>query len=216
MGIVPGGPSDNGKLKVGDVITEFNSEAIETSRDLPRIVAETPVGKTVPVKILRKADASRPAQPLTVDVTLGRLEDGEKLMADNASKADEGTEQADKSEKGGETSKSDGAKPDAETSKTAELLGMNLGAVGDDTRKTFGLAEDAKGVVVTKVAPNSAAAQKGIEAGSVIREVAQETVETVKDVTDKLEALRKDGRRNALFLLAASNGDLRFVVVPFE
>ena len=50
----------------------------------------------------------------------------------------------------------------------------------------------------------------------MIREVAQETVATVKDVADKLEKLKADGRRNALFLLAAANGDLRFVVVPFE
>ena len=213
MGIVPGGPSDNGKLKIGDVITEFNGEAIETSRDLPRIVAETPVGKNVPVKILRKADAAKPAEPLIVDVTLGRLEDGEKLMADSAPKEGEGGAQAGKD---GATSKAEGEKPDAAAPKAAELLGMTLGTVDAETRKNFGLAEDAKGVLVTKVAPNSAAAQKGVEAGSVIREVAQETVETIKDVTDKLEKLKADGRRNALFLLAASNGDLRFVVVPFE
>ena len=216
MGIVPGGPSDNGKLKVGDVIVEFNGEAIDTSRDLPRIVAETPVGKNVPVKILRKADASKPAEPLTVDVTLGRLEDGEKLMTENAAKTGEGGDQAAPSGKDGETSTADGAKPDAAAPKTAELLGMTLGAVDEQSRKTFGLAADAKGVLVTQVVPNSAAAQKGVEAGSVIREVAQEVVETVKDVTDKLEKLKTDGRRNALFLLAASNGDLRFVVVPFE
>ena len=216
MGIVPGGPSDNGKLKVGDVITAFNGEAIETSRDLPRIVAETPVGKTVPVQILRKDDTAKSAKPLTVEVTLGRLEDGEKLMADNAPKTGEANDQADKSGEDGDAPNSDEAKPGTQAPKTAELLGMTLGAVDAQSRKTFGLAEDAEGVLVTAVAPNSAAAQKGVEAGSMIREVAQEMVGSVKDVTDKLAKLKADGRRNALFLLAASNGDLRFVVVPFE
>ena len=42
-------------------------------RDLPRVVAESPVGKAVDVVIVRKGVEQ------TVKVTLGRLEDGEKL-----------------------------------------------------------------------------------------------------------------------------------------
>ena len=42
-------------------------------RDLPRVVAESPVGKAVDVVLVRKGAEQ------TVKVTLGRLEDGEKL-----------------------------------------------------------------------------------------------------------------------------------------
>ena len=202
MGIVPGGPSDNGKLKVGDVITGFDGEKVESSHDLPRIVAETPVGKTVEVDILRKTDAAKAAQPMKVEVTLGRLEDGEKLVAE-----EEG------GKKGEETKPEDQA--EADTSKV-EALGMTLADMSDNLRKKYKLADDAKGVVVTKVAPNSGAAEKGIEPGTVIREVAQEEVSSAAEVVQKIAGLKEAGRRNALLLLAAANGDLRFVVVPID
>ncbi|MEX6505138.1 Do family serine endopeptidase [Jiella sp. M17.18] len=198
MGIVPGGPSDNGKLKVGDVIVGFDGEKVDSSRDLPRIVAETPVGKTAKVDILRKESASAPPKPMTVEVTLGRLEDGEKMMAD--------------------AEKPDTKKPAAPAAKgkAVEILGMKLSNLDDAARKKFGLSKDAKGVVVSSVAPNSNAAEKGIEAGTTIREVAQEEVSTPADVEEKIAKLKSDGRRNALLLLAAANGDLRFVVVPLD
>jgi serine protease Do len=44
-------------------------------RDLPRVVADTPIGKQTPVIIIRKGKEE------TKTVTLGRLEDGEKVAA---------------------------------------------------------------------------------------------------------------------------------------
>ena len=54
------------------MIVKFDGKDVKDSRDLPRIVASTPVGKAVDVVIVRKG------QELTKQVTLGRLEDGEK------------------------------------------------------------------------------------------------------------------------------------------
>jgi serine protease Do len=197
MGIVAGGPSDNGLLKIGDVITEFDGKPITSSRDLPRIVAETAIGRKVPVKLLRKkALTSDPTEEITVDITLGRLEDGEKLMAEDDTKpepADAGTQTS-----------------------AVETLGMTLSDIDDKARTDFDLAKDAAGVVVTAVKPASGAAEKGIEVGAVIREVAQEPVKTAKEVSDKVGKLKGEGRKNALFLLASSNGELRFVVVPID
>ena len=202
MGIVEGGPSDNGLLKVGDVIVSFDGTAVESSRDLPRIVAETPVGKAVAVEVLRKTATDKPAERTSVEVTLGRLEDGEKLMAE--------------SEDAAPTSDPDAAETGDTDAGPVETLGMTLTEIDPTLREQYALAEDAKGVVVTAVAPNSNAAEKGIEAGTLIREVAQEEVATAREVADKIAKLKDEGRRNALLLLAASNGDLRFVVVPIE
>ncbi|MCD1643264.1 Do family serine endopeptidase [Aurantimonas coralicida] len=202
MGIVEGGPSDNGLLKVGDVIVSFDGTAVESSRDLPRIVAETPVGKAVAVEVLRKTATDKPAERTSVEVTLGRLEDGEKLMAEPEDAAPTSDPEA------AETGDADAG--------PVETLGMTLTEIDPTLREQYALAEDAKGVVVTAVAPNSNAAEKGIEAGTLIREVAQEEVATAREVADKIAKLKDEGRRNALLLLAASNGDLRFVVVPIE
>ncbi len=51
--LVPGGPADKGGIKRGDVIVSFDGKEIKSSNDLPRIVAEIPVGKTVGVTIIR-------------------------------------------------------------------------------------------------------------------------------------------------------------------
>ncbi|MGI9549415.1 MAG: trypsin-like peptidase domain-containing protein [Bdellovibrionales bacterium] len=51
--IVKGGPADRAGLKVGDIIIEFNNKPIKKSRDLPKIVDKTPVGKKTKVIVLR-------------------------------------------------------------------------------------------------------------------------------------------------------------------
>lgn len=51
--VMAGGPADSAGMKRGDVITVFDGKDIKNSGDLPRIVADTPVGKTVDVKVLR-------------------------------------------------------------------------------------------------------------------------------------------------------------------
>src|SRR5690606_2526462 len=70
--ITPSGPSD-GKIVEGDIILEFDGKPIERMRDLPRVVAETEVGKAVPVKVLRGG------AEIVVNVTLGRLEAAEPI-----------------------------------------------------------------------------------------------------------------------------------------
>ena len=51
--VVPGGPADSAGIKRGDVIVSFDGKDIKNSGALPRTVAETPVGKTVDVAVIR-------------------------------------------------------------------------------------------------------------------------------------------------------------------
>jgi serine protease Do len=73
-----------------------------------------------------------------------------------------------------------------------------------------------KGVVVTRVDPNSAAADKRIQAGDVIVEVGQEAVSSPADVTRRIDALKKEGRKSALLLVSNAQGEVRFVAVSVE
>ena len=92
-------------------------------------------------------------------------------------------------------------------------LGLSLADLSPTLRDQYSIKEDVVGVVVTDVADGSVAAEKRVQAGDVIVEISQERVETPSDVETRIEALKKDGRKSALLLLANKNGDLRFVAV---
>ena len=70
--VAEGGPAEKAGMKRGDVILSFDGKDIKESKELPYIVSSTPVGKTVPVVIMRKG------QKETIRVKLGELEENEE------------------------------------------------------------------------------------------------------------------------------------------
>ena len=97
-----------------------------------------------------------------------------------------------------------------------KALGMEFSALNDAQRKTFSLKDGAKGVVVTKVDPDSPAGEKHIVPGDVIVEVNQDAVTTPVEVTKKLDAAKSAGKKTALLLVANANGEVRFVALPVQ
>ncbi len=190
-GVIEGGPVDDGSIQPGDVIIKFDGKDVDGVRDLPRVVAETAVGKAVDVVVVRKGKEQ------TIKVKLGRLEDSEKL-AENEDGTGDGADK-DKSQKAAPA--------------VVSVLGMKLGELDDAARTKFGIAEDVAGVIVTEVAPNTPAAERGITAGEVITEIAQESVTAPSEVEERIAALKKQGRKNALLMLASKTGELRFVTL---
>ena len=187
-GIIKGSPVDDGTIQAGDVVKKFDGRDIKEVRDLSRMVAESSVGKVVDVVLIRKG------KEMSVKVTLGRLEDGEKQLAESA----------------------DSSGKSIEKPAEVKVLGMTLGELTEDARKTNGIAADIKGVLITAVEANSAAAEKQVLAGEVITEVAQETVATPKEFADKIDKLKKDGRKNALLMVSSKTGELRFLTLRIE
>jgi len=187
-GVVKDGPAEASGIKSGDVILNFDGQAVAEMRDLPRIVAETAVEKEVDVEILRKGEKQ------TIKVVLGRLEDGEKKLA----------------------SLSTGEEESAEEPEVKSILGMKLSALTDQLREEGKLNEDVKGLVITEVEGGTAAEDKGIKKGEIIVQIGQEPVESLADAQEQLEKLESDGRKNALLMVSTPTGDIRFVVVRIE
>ncbi len=177
-------PAAAAKVEAGDVIVSFDGRPVKDMRELPRMVAETEIGREVTVEVYRKGQTKR------LKVTLGELEEAEQLAALSS----EGDEESDES---------------------AEALGMTLARITPKLRKRFDLGGDQSGVVVTEVNEDSAAAEKGIRAGDVIVEVAQEEVATPREVVEKTRAA-KDSERKVVLLLVRRSGDLRFVAVRID
>ena len=69
-------PSDKAGVKAGDIILEFDGTNIKEMTELPKIVAQTEVGKTVELKIWRNK------KELTKKVKLGRLETSEDFISE--------------------------------------------------------------------------------------------------------------------------------------
>jgi len=75
-------PADKGGLKAGDIILEFDGKKIDTMRTLPKLVAQTEVGKRVTVKIWRNEKL------ISKKITLGRLESSEQFKAETKKEVD--------------------------------------------------------------------------------------------------------------------------------
>ena len=69
--VADGSPSEKGGIKAGDIILEFDGKLINEMKELPLIVAQTEVGKTVDVKVWRNQ------REVIKKVKLGRLETSE-------------------------------------------------------------------------------------------------------------------------------------------
>jgi serine protease Do len=169
--VTEGGPSAAAGIKPGDVIVNFDGKPIATMRELPRVVAETDVGKAVKVEVVRGGEH------LTFDVTLGELPEDDELAALEG--------------------EGEGASPPAET----EVLGMTLTELGDDARADLGIALDVTGVLVGAVAPEGPAAEVGIAPGDVLVEVAQNAVAEPADVSRLVAQAEESGARKIVVLI---------------
>jgi serine protease Do len=75
--IIPGSPAEKAQLQIGDIITEFNGQAIDNSGDLPPMVGMTPINDKATLKILRQGDEK------TVNFNIGLLPDQVDKVATN-------------------------------------------------------------------------------------------------------------------------------------
>ena len=187
-GVEDKGPAKPAGIEAGDVIVKFDGKDIKEMRDLPRVVADTPVGKDVEVIIVRKGQEQKKT------VKLGRLEDNDKLAAATPNKD---------------------AAPEEKTV-VQKALGLNLANMSDDLRKKYKIKDTVKGVVIVGVDNNSAASEKRLSAGDVVVEVAQEEVKTATDLQKRIDQLKKEGRKAALLLVSNAEGELRFVALSLQ
>ncbi len=185
-GVTPGGPAAKSDIQAGDVILEFDGKKIGEMRNLPRIVAETPIGQKSKVLVWRKGER------LTVDVELGELPEDEQLAELGQPEPPTGT---------------------AGAAKIPEL-GFTLRPIDDELRQQFTLGEASKGVVVTEVDPQSPAATENLRPGDLLVEVNQEEVKGPGDVATRIAKLKQEGKKSVL-LLVDRQGDLRFVALRF-
>lgn len=188
-GVDDKGPAKPAGIEPGDVVVKFDGKDVKEMRDLPRIVADTAVGKDVEVTIIRKGKEE------TKTVKLGRLEDDKPTPASLAPKKDQ---------------------PEEDKSSVRKSLGLDLANLNEANRKKFKIDDKVKGVVITAVDPNSAAAEKRLQPGMVISEVQQQAVTSAADLQKRIDQLKKDGKKTVVLLVQSPSGDPSFVAIGLQ
>jgi serine protease Do len=182
--VTAGGPAEKSGLQAGDVIVEFDGRPVREMKHLPRIVAETEIGRSVVVKAMRQG------KELTVNAEVGRLEDGEKLVAGGG----------------------------AAVGESVKVLGMTIAPLTDDLRGKFTIDAAMKGAVVTEVEAASPAADKSITPGDVITEAGEKAVTSPGDVQARVKDAEKAGKNSVLLLVSkgGKQGEMSFIAVKLK
>ena len=174
--VIPDGPAEKAKMKAGDIILKFDGREVSKMRRLPRMVADTEVGKSVDILVWRG----------NKKVTLkAKVEELGETPAEVAAKTPG-------SGKGSES--------------TIDVLGLQLSSITAKLKSKYSLGKDLKGVVVTKVTESGPAAEKGIRPGDVIVEISQQEVTEPADIEKKVAEAEKAGRKSVLLLLEGRGG----------
>ncbi|MDO8422463.1 MAG: Do family serine endopeptidase [Parvibaculum sp.] len=80
-GVAEGGPAKKAGFETGDLIVKFDGREVREMRDLPRIVAETPIDKVVKVDVIRAGKARQ------MSVKVGLLEEPKEASGEEEKKA---------------------------------------------------------------------------------------------------------------------------------
>ena len=145
------------------MIESFNGHDIQKVRDLPILVAETPIGT------LAKIGVWRHGKQIALSSEVAE-------QPDNLGVASRDTG-------GGSNGGSD-----QQTTQRASALGLKLAPLTADLRKQVRAPANIKGVVVTQIDDSSPLADLDLQVGDVIVAINQEPVATPHDAVTKLKA----------------------------
>lgn len=186
--VTPDSPASKADILPGDIIVSFDDKPIDEMRKLPRLVAETKVGKAVELELWR--DGKR----RETQVTLGELDEGSEEQQTKAESKKE---------------------PTADKVQSETVMGIELAQLTPELRNRFGFDEKTGGLVVLDIERGSAAAEQGLRPGDLILQVNDRKISTAKELTDTLAAVAKAGRNNALVRIRRGEEWL-FITLPTQ
>jgi serine protease Do len=80
-GVESDGPAAKAGIERGDIIAKFNGETVHDEHELPEMVAATPIGKQVPIEVIRNG------KRVTLDATIAVLKEQQIASAENPGEA---------------------------------------------------------------------------------------------------------------------------------
>jgi serine protease Do len=191
--VVPGGPSEKGGIKAGDVVLAANGSNVSSNSELTRIVGMAKAGEPIHLKILRDG------KTINIDVKSG-VRPSEAQLAQNGGA---GLGDEDQNEKGG-----------VALPKT-EVLGMGLTVLSPAARKEYALDDKIKGALIASVGDGSDAERIGLAPGDVIAKAGDHMVAAPADVAAAVADAKKAGRPSVLCLVW-HKGQSAFIAIKLD
>jgi serine protease Do len=174
-GVEKTGPAAKAGIQRGDIIAKFDGAIVHDEHELPEMVAQTAIGKSVPIEVIRGG------KHLPLSTTVGELKEQQVASAEGA----------------GAPGSNWGLTVQDLTPEIAQQLGI----------------ENAKGVLVSGVKPDSPAQEAGLQRGDLILEVNHKKVGNANDFASLAKSAQKD-KKSALLLVQRGDATLYTVINP--
>ena len=174
--VEPNGPADKGGLKSQDVITSINGKNVHKGQDLIDLVAESDIGSTLKVALVRDR------KPSTLDIVVG---DRTKIFADQYGGA--------KTEE-----------PESASDTTKMKFGMSVQALRSSDRQKLSFKGNG-GVMIASTEPGSFADDIGLAKGDIIVELNRQQITSPEDI-GKIQNTLKTGEPVAFHVMRQTAG----------
>jgi len=175
--VVPDSPAAKAGFKEGDVVLNYNGEAVEGQEQLSRLVRETPAGRQVKIEVWRAGASVTLTPTMEERRSMGFAGNGPWFAGPNV-----------------EIPMPNFSMPDIEIPRCQTLyqspvLGIEGEALGQEEQLAdfFGVKD---GVLVKAVTHDSAADKAGIKAGDVIIKIDDSRVTSSREITSVLRSVR--------------------------
>lgn len=186
------GPAGRAGIMPRDVILSVGGRDVNIDNPLSVIIAGLPIGKPVPVELIRDG------KKRTLNVTLGQRPSERELSGGFLPEDDDPQAQAPTPQQ-----------QYAPRFPNENGIGLALLEINPAIRRQLGLDDSVEGVIVNGVNPQSDAGIVGIQRGDMILEVDGRKIRTAADVKSAVAAARTAGKSAVLLLIARPSARFR-------